>query len=161
MSRLSHLDESGRVQMVDVTGKAVTDRTAVAEGRLVCSARALALVREGKAPKGGVIQTSELAGILAAKRAHELIPLCHPLALTGIKVIIDPDEGLPGFRVRAEVRTCGQTGVEMEALSAVSVACLTLFDMLKAVDKEMSIEAIKVVAKSGGRSGSWSRGAAE
>ncbi|MGS1018418.1 cyclic pyranopterin monophosphate synthase MoaC [Allosphingosinicella humi] len=155
MSRLSHLDESGRARMVDVTDKPTTSRRAVAEGRIRCRSETLALVKEGRAPKGAVVQTAELAGVMAAKRTGDLIPLCHPLPLTGIDVTITPDEALPGFNVRAEVRASGSTGVEMEALTAVSVACLTLFDMLKAVDREMVIEGIHVTAKSGGRSGSW------
>ena len=141
--------------MVDVTDKPTTDRRAAAQGQLRCAPETLALVREGKTPKGAVIQTAELAGVMAAKRTGELIPLCHPLALTGITVTIEPDDALPGFQVRAEVRTSGPTGVEMEALTAVSVACLTLFDMLKAVDKGMTIGEMRVTAKSGGRSGDW------
>lgn len=160
MSRLSHLDESGRARMVDVTDKPVTARRAKAEGRIRCQAETLALVKEGRAPKGAVVQTAELAGVMMAKRTGDLIPLCHPLALTGIQVTIEADEALPGFRVRADVRTSAQTGVEMEALTAVSGACLTLFDMLKAVDREMVIEGIRVTSKSGGRSGDWSPAAA-
>lgn len=158
MSRLSHLDASGRARMVDVTDKPATSRRAVAEGRIRCRPETLALVKEGKAPKGAVVQTAELAGVMAAKRTGDLIPLCHPLPLTGIDVTIAADDTLPGFNVRAEVRTSGPTGVEMEALTAVSVACLTLFDMLKAVDRAMVIEGIRVTAKSGGRSGDWSQG---
>jgi cyclic pyranopterin phosphate synthase len=156
MSRLSHLDESGRARMVDVSDKAVTARTARAEGRLHCAEATIVLVREGRAPKGAVIQTAELAGVMAAKKTAELVPLCHPLSLTNVAVTIEVDDALTGFRVGAEVRTVGQTGVEMEALTAVSVACLTLFDMLKAVDRAMVIDAIQVVEKTGGRSGSWS-----
>jgi cyclic pyranopterin phosphate synthase len=122
---------------------------------LRCSAETLRLVREGKTPKGAVIQTAELAGIMAAKRTAELIPLCHPLAITSVAVSIAPDQALPGFLVQAQVRTTAQTGVEMEALTAVSVACLTLFDMLKAVDRDMVIGDVRVTSKSGGRSGSW------
>jgi cyclic pyranopterin phosphate synthase len=155
MSRLSHVDDGGRTRMVDVSAKPATDRRASAEGALRCAAETLALVREGKAPKGAVIATAELAGVMAAKRTAELIPLCHPLPLTKIGVTIEPDEALPGFRVAAEVKTNGQTGVEMEALTAVSVACLTLFDMLKAVDLGMAIGDIRVTAKSGGRSGDF------
>ncbi|GAA4010224.1 cyclic pyranopterin monophosphate synthase MoaC [Sphingomonas swuensis] len=153
MSDLSHLDDQGRARMVDVSEKPATARMAVARGRLCCSAETLALVADGRAPKGAVVQTAELAGIMAAKRTAELIPLCHPLALTKVAVRIAPDDG--GFAVEAEVRTSGPTGVEMEALTAVSVACLTLFDMLKAVDRTMVIEGIAVAEKSGGRSGSW------
>jgi cyclic pyranopterin phosphate synthase len=152
---LSHVDEGGRARMVDVGDKAATDRRAAAEGALTCSADTLALVREGRAPKGAVIATAELAGVMAAKRTAELIPLCHPLPLTKVEVTIAADDALPGFRVTAEARTNGRTGVEMEALTAVSVACLTLFDMLKAVDLGMSIGGVRVTAKSGGRSGDW------
>jgi len=157
MSRLTHLDEAGRAKMVDVSDKVVTARVAVAEGVLACSATTLEQVKAGTAPKGSVVRTAELAGIMAAKRTAELIPLCHPLPITKADVKIDIDEALPGFRVEAEVRTNGVTGVEMEALTAVSVACLTLFDMLKAVDRSMSIGPIKVVSKSGGKSGDWTR----
>ena len=155
MSDLTHLDEAGRARMVDVSAKESTARLAKAEGQLRCNAGTLNLVREGRTPKGSVIQTAELAGVMAAKKTADLIPLCHPLALTNIIVTIDLDDGLPGFRVTAEVRTVGQTGVEMEALTAVSVACLTLFDMLKAVDRTMAIESVRVIEKSGGRSGHW------
>ena len=157
MSKLTHLDEQGRARMVDVSGKDVTARTAVAEGALSCSAATLEQVKTGTAPKGSVIRTAELAGIMAAKRTAELIPLCHPLPITKADVKIEIDEALPGFRVEAEVRTNGVTGVEIEALTAVSVACLTLFDMLKAIDRTMSIGAIRVVSKSGGKSGDWER----
>jgi cyclic pyranopterin monophosphate synthase len=160
MSDLSHIDASGRARMVDVTAKDVSARVADAEGRLLCSAGTLALVERGEAPKGAVIQTAELAGVMAAKRTSDLIPLCHPLMLGGIDVRIVPDKTLPGFRVQSRVKTSGQTGVEMEALTAVSVACLTLFDMLKAVDRTMAIEGVRVTAKSGGRSGDWQQGGA-
>ena len=160
MSRLSHLDERGRARMVDVTDKPATARLAIAEGRIRCQAATLALVKEGRAPKGSVVQTAELAGVMAAKRTAELIPLCHPLPLTGIDVTITLNDQTPGLDVQAEVRTSGPTGVEMEALTAVSVACLTLFDMLKAVDRTMVIEGIRVTAKSGGRTGDWSQGGA-
>ncbi|HJS41642.1 MAG TPA: cyclic pyranopterin monophosphate synthase MoaC [Sphingomicrobium sp.] len=155
MSRLTHLDEAGRARMVDVSAKDATARTARAEGALLCAAGTLDLVRAGRMPKGSVMQTAELAGVMAAKKTAELVPLCHPLALTKIEVSIEPDDSLPGFRVSSEVRTVGQTGVEMEALTAVSVACLTLFDMLKAIDRTMVIAGIRVTEKSGGRSGSW------
>ncbi|MBC2668370.1 cyclic pyranopterin monophosphate synthase MoaC [Novosphingobium piscinae] len=155
MTGLSHLDESGRARMVDVGDKAVTRREAEAAGVLRCAAETLALVQAGAAPKGNVIATAELAGVMAAKQTAALIPLCHPLPLSQVVVEITPDQNLPGFAVQARVRTTGQTGVEMEALTAVSVACLTLFDMLKAVDKGMEIGAIRVTAKSGGRSGAW------
>lgn len=155
MSNLTHIDKTGRARMVDVSEKQVTARTAKAEGQLRTSAATIGLVREGMTPKGSVIQTAELAGVMAAKRTADLIPLCHPLALTKIQVEIAIDEELPGFRVESEVRTVGQTGVEMEALMATSVACLTLFDMLKAVDRTMTIEEVRVTEKSGGRSGDW------
>ena len=155
MSNLTHLDEAGRARMVDVSSKDVTARTARAQGYLRCGSATLDMVRQGKAPKGSVVQTAELAGVMAAKRTAELVPLCHPLALTKVDVTIELDDDLPGFRIAAEVRTVGQTGVEMEALTAVSVSCLTLFDMLKAIDRTMTIDAIRVTEKSGGRSGSW------
>ena len=156
MTRLSHVGEDGRAQMVDVSGKAPTARTATATGRLTCLAATLAAVKAGTAPKGSAVQTAELAGIMAAKRTADLVPLCHPLPLTKVAVSIEIDEALPGFQVASEVRTVGVTGVEMEALTAVSVACLTLFDMLKAIDRTMEIGAIRVTAKHGGKSGSWS-----
>jgi cyclic pyranopterin phosphate synthase len=155
MRDLSHIDEEGRARMVDVTDKPVTSRRASAVGQLECLAETLARVRDGNAPKGGVIHTAELAGVMAAKRTADLIPLCHPLALTNIAVTIEMDDSLPGFRVVADVRAAGVTGVEMEALTAVSVACLTLFDMLKAIDRTMVIGAIAVTAKGGGQSGDW------
>lgn len=155
MSQLSHVGGDGRARMVDVGDKPVTTRTAHAEGTLTCATETLAIVAEGRAPKGAVIQTAELAGIMGAKRTAELIPLCHPLSLSKVAVTVAPDPRLPGFRITAEVRTSGQTGVEMEALTAVSVAGLTLFDMLKAVDRSMVIGGVRVVAKSGGQSGDW------
>lgn len=147
--------------MVDVSGKEATARVAVATGSLFCRRETLEAVSEGAAPKGSVIRTAELAGIMAAKRAAELIPLCHPLPLAKVAVRIDLDEGRPGFTVEAEVRTEGVTGVEMEALTAVSIACLTLFDMLKAIDRTMVIGDIGVTAKSGGKSGDWARSLSE
>lgn len=158
MTKLTHLDAEGRAHMVDVSGKAASVRRAVASGRVRCQAETLAMVREGRTPKGAVITTAELAGIMAAKRTHELIPLCHPLALSKVAVTIDMDNELPGFRLTAEVRLTGQTGVEMEALTAVSIGALTLYDMLKAVDKGMVIEAIRLEEKSGGKSGDWVAG---
>ncbi len=149
----SHIGPDGRARMVDVTDKPATRRTA--SGTLRCAAATLERVLAGTTPKGSVIGTAELAGVMAAKRTAELIPLCHPLPLTKVEVTIEPDEALPGFRVAAEAKTNGQTGVEMEALTAVSVACLTLFDMLKAVDLGMEIGEIRVTGKSGGRSGDW------
>jgi cyclic pyranopterin phosphate synthase len=156
MSRLSHVGDDGRARMVDVSDKAPTARTATAEGRLICLPATLEAVRAGTAPKGSVIATAELAGTMAAKRTPDLIPLCHPLPLTKAAVTIGPDESLPGFRVSAEVRTVAATGVEMEALTAVTIACLTLFDMLKAIDRTMEIGGIRVISKQGGRSGDWS-----
>ena len=154
---LTHIDEGGRARMVDVSAKAATARTATAEGSLVCRAETLEAAATGTAPKGAVIQTAELAGVMAAKRTSDLIPLCHPLPLTKAAVSVRIDRDLPGFRVSAEVKTSGVTGVEMEALTAVSVASLTLFDMLKAIDRTMVIGGIRVTAKEGGKSGSWSR----
>ena len=155
MSRLSHVGEDGRATMVDVTGKAPTDRKATAAGWLRCDPETLEKVRAGTTPKGAVVQTAELAGTMAAKRTADLIPLCHPLPLTKVGVTIVMDDALPGFRIAAEVRTHAPTGVEMEALTAVSVAGLTLFDMLKAVDRTMEIGGIKVRSKTGGKSGDW------
>jgi cyclic pyranopterin phosphate synthase len=157
MSGVTHVDDSGRARMVDVSDKDETVRTASARGFLTCKPETLEQALAGTAPKGSVIHTAELAGIMAAKRTAELIPLCHPLPLTKVEVRIDADDGLPGFRVTAEVRTKAVTGVEMEALTAVSVACLTLFDMLKAIDHTMTIGGIEVVSKSGGKSGNWQR----
>jgi len=157
MTRLTHLDEDGRARMVDVSGKESTARVATAEGTLSCARETLDQVRAGTTPKGSVIGTAELAGVMAAKRTADLIPLCHPLPLAKAEVRIDLDDDLPGLRVTAEVKTTGVTGVEMEALTAVSVACLTLFDMLKAIDRTMVIGAIRVTSKSGGKSGDWER----
>jgi cyclic pyranopterin monophosphate synthase len=157
MSKLTHLDENGQARMVDVSDKGVTARTATATGTLTCQPATLEQVRAGTAPKGSVVQTAELAGIMAAKRTADLIPLCHPLPLTKIEVRIDIDDTLPGFRIDAEVRTNALTGVEMEALTAVAVAGLSLFDMLKAVDRTMVIGGIEVTSKSGGKSGHWRR----
>lgn len=155
MTRLTHLDASGAAHMVDVSDKAVTQRVALAEGRITMLAATLDLALSGAAKKGDVVATARIAGIMAAKRTAELIPLCHPLALTKVTVEIEPDPALPGFRVRALTKVSGQTGVEMEALTAASVACLTLYDMLKAVDRGMRIEGIALLEKSGGKSGDW------
>ena len=155
MSLLSHLDASGAANMVDVSDKEVTERVARAEGRVVMLPETLRIVRDGDAKKGDVLGTARLAGIMAAKRTHELIPLCHPLLLSKVRVDCDIDESLPGVRVAAEVKVSGQTGVEMEALTAVSVACLTVYDMVKAVDRTMRIEGIRLLAKGGGRSGTY------
>ena len=153
MSELTHLDPTGAANMVDVSEKEVTARTAVAEGCVLMRPETLRLIREGDAKKGDVLGTARLAGIMASKRTHELIPLCHPLLLSKVKVDCAVDEALPGVRVTAEVKVSGQTGVEMEALTAVSVACLTIYDMVKAVDRAMRIEGIRLKRKSGGRSG--------
>ena len=147
MSGLSHIDDSGRARMVDVSSKDATLRIATARGSLSCSAETLDRVRAGSTPKGAVIQTAELAGVMAAKRTAELIPLCHPLPLTHIEVRMEIDDSLPGFRIESEVRTKAETGVEMEALTAVAVAGLTLFDMLKAIDRTMAIGGIEVISK--------------
>lgn len=153
--RLTHIDASGAANMVDVADKAVTDRIAVAEGSIRMEAATLDLILSGNAKKGDVIGTARLAGIMAAKRTHELIPLCHALLLSKVSVDIEPDTRLPGLVIRSTVRTSGQTGVEMEALTAVSIACLTIYDMAKAVDRGMRIEAVHLLEKSGGRSGHW------
>ncbi|HEX9881700.1 MAG TPA: cyclic pyranopterin monophosphate synthase MoaC [Hyphomicrobium sp.] len=155
MSKLSHIDKKGEARMVDVSDKAATTRTAVAEGFVAMQAETLALLQSGETPKGDVLATARIAGIMAAKRTHELIPLCHPLNLTKVAVHLEPRPEPPGVGVTAEVKTAGQTGVEMEALTAVSVACLTLYDMLKSVDRAMSFEGIRLLEKSGGRSGDW------
>ena len=152
---LTHLDRTGAASMVDVSAKAVTERLAVAEGAVLMAAETLALIRSGNAKKGDVIATARIAGIMAAKRTHELIPLCHPIGLSSVKVEIEADEALPGLRVRATTRVAGQTGVEMEALTAVSVACLTVYDMAKAVDRGMEITGIRLVEKQGGKSGTF------
>lgn len=155
MSKLTHIDETGRVHMVDVGDKAVTAREAVAEGFVRMDPATLSLALSGDAKKGDVRATAEIAGIMAAKKTSDLIPLCHPLALSKVEVRVSPAEG--GLAVSAKVRTSGQTGVEMEALTAVSVACLTIYDMLKAADKGMTIETVRLLAKSGGKSGDWTR----
>ena len=153
--RLSHIGDKGEARMVDVSDKPVITRTAVAEGFIAMATATLALLESGETPKGDVIATARIAGIMAAKRTHELIPLCHALSLTKVSVDIEPTAELPGVRVTAEVKTSGPTGVEMEALTAVSVACLTLYDMLKAVDRAMRIGGIRVLEKAGGRSGHY------
>lgn len=152
---LTHFDDQGHAHMVDVSAKPVTDRVAVAEGHVRMTAETLALVVEGRAKKGDVLGVARLAGIMAAKRTADLIPLCHPLPLTRVALDLVTDEGLPGVRVTATVKTAGVTGVEMEALTAVSVACLTVYDMLKAAQKSMEIGGIKVLLKDGGKSGRY------
>ncbi|MEE8309480.1 MAG: cyclic pyranopterin monophosphate synthase MoaC [Hyphomicrobium sp.] len=154
-SRLSHVNEAGEAHMVDVSDKPVTARTAIAEGFVAMKPETLALLKRGDAPKGDVLATARIAGIMAAKRTHELIPLCHPLALAKVTVDLEANSRPPGVHVVAEVKTTGRTGVEMEALTAVSVTCLTLYDMLKAVDRAMTFERIRLIEKSGGRSGDY------
>ncbi len=155
MPELSHLNARGEAVMVDVTDKAATQRSAIAEGFVAMTAATLALVVGGTAKKGDVLATARIAGIMAAKRCHELIPLCHPLAITKATVDLAPETNPPGIRVRAEVKVSGQTGVEMEALAAVSVACLTVYDMLKAAEKGMTIGPIRLLEKVGGKSGTY------
>jgi cyclic pyranopterin monophosphate synthase len=151
--RLTHLGRRGEARMVDVSKKPPTERLATAEGRVVMHKSTLDLVRSGDAKKGDVIGAARIAGIMAAKRTHELIPLCHPLALSRVEVDITADERLPGILVRATVGITGKTGVEMEALTAVSVACLTIYDMVKAVERGMRIEGVRLIEKRGGKSG--------
>ncbi len=153
MSGLSHFDSVGHAKMVDVSDKPVTARVAVAEGRVRMTAETLALIAEGRAKKGDVLGVARLAGIMGAKRTADLIPLCHPLPITKVALDLTPDPALPGIVVTATVKTGGQTGVEMEALTAVSVACLTIYDMVKAVEKSMQIEGIRLLLKDGGKSG--------
>lgn len=152
-SPLTHFDEKGDAHMVDVSGKPVTDRSAIAEGRVLMSPETLALITESRAKKGDVLGVARLAGIMAAKRTADLIPLCHPLPITKVALALTPDPALPGVTITATVRTSGQTGVEMEALTAVSVACLTVYDMLKAAEKGMRIDGIRLLMKEGGKSG--------
>ncbi|MFO1183980.1 MAG: cyclic pyranopterin monophosphate synthase MoaC [Bauldia sp.] len=156
--RLTHLGADGRATMVDVSAKAETARVAVAEGSVTMKAATLALIRDGNVKKGDVIAVARIAGIMAAKRTSELIPLCHPIGLSEVAVDLELDDTLPGVRVRATAKVTGQTGVEMEALTAASVACLTIYDMAKAVDRGMVIGGIRLLEKSGGRSGTWRAG---
>ncbi|MGR3572864.1 cyclic pyranopterin monophosphate synthase MoaC [Brevirhabdus sp.] len=153
MSELTHFDASGQAHMVDVSDKAVTARTAIAEGAVAMRAETLAIITEGRAQKGDVLAVARLAGIMGAKRTSDLIPLCHPLPVTKVALELTPDPDLPGVRIAATVKTTGQTGVEMEALTAVSVAALTLYDMVKAVEKTMVIKDIRLKMKEGGKSG--------
>ena len=155
MSRLTHLGADGKADMVDVGGKAETQRTAIAEGWVSMRPETLKTILEGNAKKGDVLGAARIAGIMAAKKTSELIPLCHPLLLTKVAVDIEADEALPGLRVTALARVSGKTGVEMEALTAASVACLTIYDMAKAVDREMVISGIRLVEKTGGKSGDY------
>jgi cyclic pyranopterin phosphate synthase len=152
---LTHIDAAGEARMVDVSGKAATDRTAVAEGLVVMSKKTLALIEKGNAKKGDVLGAARLAGIMAAKRTSELIPLCHPLPLSKVTLDITCDQKLPGCIVQATVKVTGSTGVEMEALTAVSVACLTIYDMIKAAERGVRIEGIHLVEKMGGKSGHY------
>ena len=157
MTKLSHIDAAGEAHMVDVGGKDETIRVAVAQGAVRMLPETLELILSGNARKGDVIGTARIAGIMAAKKTSELIPLCHPLMISKVSVDIAPDSTLPGFRMEATVKTEGKTGVEMEALTAVSVACLTLYDMAKAADKGMEIIDIRLISKSGGKSGDYLR----
>lgn len=153
MSELTHFDAKGQAHMVDVSEKDVTSRVAIAEGLITMTPATLALIEDGSAKKGDVLGTARLAGIMAAKHTSDLIPLCHPLPITKVSIDLTPDATLPGIRVQATVKTTGQTGVEMEALTAVSVACLTIYDMVKAAQKDMEIHAIRLLRKEGGKSG--------
>jgi cyclic pyranopterin phosphate synthase len=155
---LTHIDSDGEARMVDVSEKPATERTAVAEGRVVMNKTTLDLILSGNAKKGDVLGTARIAGIMAAKRTSELIPLCHPLSLSKVTLDIVPDRKLPGCVVRAMVKVTGPTGVEMEALTAVSVACLTIYDMVKAAERGVRIEAIHLVEKKGGKSGHYTAG---
>jgi len=156
MTKLTHLTSSGEAHMVDVSAKAETSRVAVARGRVVMARETLRLAVEGQAKKGDVFGVARVAGIMAAKKTSELIPLCHPLALSSISIEITPDEALPGLRVLAKASVTGKTGVEMEALTAVAVAALTVYDMCKAADRGMTIGEVRLVHKAGGKSGSYS-----
>jgi cyclic pyranopterin phosphate synthase len=155
VAQLTHLDNSGEAQMVDVSAKMPTVRQAVAAGRVRMLPETFAAIEAGNAPKGDVLGTARLAGIMAAKQTAHLIPLCHPLPLSSVEVQVMPDAGLPGYQIRATVKIKAETGVEMEALTAVSVAALTLYDMAKGLEKSIAIESIRLVSKSGGKSGDY------
>jgi cyclic pyranopterin phosphate synthase len=157
-ARLTHLSEDGTAEMVDVSAKAVTTRTATATGAVVMAPETLALIVAGQVKKGDILGTARIAGIMAAKKTHDLIPLCHPLALTKVSVDVTPDPDLPGLRVTAFAKLDGKTGVEMEALTAAAIACLTIYDMAKAVDRGLRITDIRLIEKTGGRSGTWRAG---
>jgi cyclic pyranopterin phosphate synthase len=157
MTDLTHVDATGQARMVDVTDKAITDRTARATGAIRMKAETLAAIRGNTLAKGDVLSVARVAGVMAAKRTAELIPLCHPLPITDVQVDITADESLPGLRVEATARTTGKTGVEMEAITAVAVSLVTVYDMAKAVDRNMSITDICLLEKTGGRSGHWQR----
>jgi cyclic pyranopterin phosphate synthase len=154
-AELSHIDPRGQAHMVDVSAKNLTERIAVAEGRVIMRKETLDTVIAGNAMKGDVLGAARLAGIMAAKRTHGLIPLCHPLPITKVEIEINPEHALPGYLVQATVKVTGQTGVEMEALVAVSIACLTIYDMAKAIEKGMRIEGVRLLEKSGGKSGDY------
>ncbi|MDW6022832.1 cyclic pyranopterin monophosphate synthase MoaC [Mesorhizobium sp. BAC0120] len=156
--RLTHIGAAGEAHMVDVGAKAETERVAIAEGTVIMLPATLETILAGDAKKGDVLGAARIAGIMAAKRTHELIPLCHPLLLTKVAVDIEPDRSLPGLRVRAQARVTGKTGVEMEALTAASVACLTIYDMAKAIDRGMVISGIRLLEKTGGKSGDFRAG---
>jgi len=153
--KLTHIDEHGHAHMVDVSDKTITDRTAIATGRVLMRPETLALILEGRAKKGDVLGVARIAGIMAAKRTSDLIPLCHPLAVTKVTVDLEPNETENAIDVRALVKVSGQTGVEMEALTAASIACLTIYDMVKAVDRSIIISDLKLVEKTGGKSGTF------
>jgi cyclic pyranopterin phosphate synthase len=155
---LTHIDQRGEARMVDVTEKGATERIAIAEGRVLMRKETLDIVLAGNAMKGDVLGAARLAGIMAAKRTHGLIPLCHPLPLTKVEIDINPEHSLPGFLVQSTVKVTAKTGVEMEALTAVSIACLTIYDMVKAVERGIRIEGIRLLHKSGGKSGEWNAG---
>lgn len=155
VKKLSHLDSTGRARMVDVSGKSVTEREAVAEGEVVMRSETLALIRENALEKGDALAVAQVAGIQAAKRTSELVPFCHPLPLDHLAIEFELDDELPGVRIRATARSTGKTGVEMEALTAVSVAALTIYDMAKSAEKGMRIENVRLVKKSGGKSGDY------
>jgi cyclic pyranopterin phosphate synthase len=154
-AELTHIDQRGQARMVDVSAKRLTERIAVAEGKVIMRKETLDLVIAGNALKGDVLGAARLAGIMAAKRTHGLIPLCHPLPITKVEIDINPEHALPGFLVQATVKVTGQTGVEMEALVAVSIACLTIYDMVKAVERGMRIEGVRLLEKRGGKSGDY------
>ena len=157
MAKLSHVDEQGRVRMVDVTGKDVTQRVAVAKGVVTMRAETLAAIAEGQIPKGDVLTVARIAGIMGAKKTSELVPMCHPLNISGVRVELTPRRDPPSVEIEATVRIAGRTGVEMEALTAVSVAGLTIYDMCKAVDRDMTVGEIRLMYKSGGKSGTFDR----
>jgi cyclic pyranopterin monophosphate synthase len=157
MTRFTHFEEAGNAAMVDVSEKSVTARTATARARVVMKPATLAMIQQGSAKKGDVLGVARLAGIMGAKRTADLIPLCHPLPVTSVKVDLEPDPAASAVEITATVRTAGQTGVEMEALTAASVAALTVYDMCKAVDRSMRIEALRVIHKAGGKSGEFSQ----